>query len=96
MNIPKIQTAEGKKPVTVVPDKLLLEAYLEAIENAEEKELVELLRYAEPSQEKAASILRQCLTTGRKLVAVYPGLGEKAPQNATRIGCIIDGGLYLV
>lgn len=96
MNIPKIQTMEGKKSVTVVPDKLLLEAYLEAAENIEEKELVELLRYAEPSQEKAASILRQCLTAGRKLVAVYPGNEETPPEKAAFIGSIPDGVLYLI
>ena len=96
MNVPKIKTTEGKEPVTAVPNKLLLEAYLEAATNMEEKELVKLLRYAEPSKEKAATILRKCLKGSANLVAVYPGNEQTPPKGATLVGSIPDGGLYLV
>ena len=96
MNVPKIKTTEGKEPVTIVPNKLLVEAYLNAATNKEEKELVELLRYAEPSNEKAATILRKCLKGSATLVAVYPGNEQTPPKGATLVGSIPDGGLYFV
>ena len=64
--------------------------------NAEDSDLVHLLLYATNDEEEAGEILRECLTKNKKLLAIYPGLGDKAPQNATLIGSIIDGSLYLV
>lgn len=96
MKTPKIQTDKGKQPVTVVPDEHLVEAFLDCCNVSEDEELVRLLCYAEPSYKKAATILRQCLTEGLRLVPVYPGLGNTPPEKSTYIGEIPDGGLYLV
>lgn len=96
MKTPYIETTDGKKILlTELPDKLLIKGYL-SIENAEDTDLVRLLLYATNDEDKAGAILRKCLTKNKKLLAVYPGLGDKAPQNATLIGGIIDGSLYLV
>ena len=77
-----------------VPDSDLVRVYLEN-EKARDRDLVALLPYAVGS-EKAPGILRRCLSGGRRLVAVYPMLNEKAPAGAEYLGGIIDGALYLV
>lgn len=96
METPKIQTDKGKQPVTVVPNEYLVEAFLDCCNVPEDEELVRLLCYAEPSNRKAATILRQCLSEGRRLVPVYPGIGDTPPKDASYIGDISDGVLYLV
>lgn len=96
MKTSKIETTDGKKiPLTELPDKLLIKGYL-SIDNAEDADLVQLLNYAVSDEEKAGAILRKCLTNNQKLIAIYPGLGDEVPQNATLVGSIIDGSLYLV
>lgn len=77
-----------------VPDAELVLVYLEN-EKAPDRDLVALLPYA-VGAEKAPGILRRCLSGGRRLVAVYPMLNEKAPAGAEYLGDIIDGALYLV
>lgn len=97
MKIPNINTTKGVKPVTVLPDKLLVEGFLMS-NNAtlEDIDLVRLLEYAEPDPEKNGEILRRCLEGKARLLPVYPGLDEKEPTGAKSVGSIIDGGLYLV
>ena len=77
-----------------VPDADLVRVYLEN-EKAPDRDLVALLPYA-VGAEKAPGILRRCLSGGRRLVAVYPMLNEKAPAGAEYLGGIMDGALYLV
>lgn len=96
MKIPNVQTTKGKKPLTALPNEALIEGFLFNSTEPEEVDLVRLLAIAEPSEKKAASILRECLTKGRKLVAVYPGKNDKPSAKATLIGSIPDGMLYLV
>lgn len=96
MKTPKVQTTKGVKPLTALPNEALIEGFLFNSNEPEDVELVRLLTIAEPSAKKAASILRECLANGRRLVAVYPGQNEKPPVKATVIGSIPDGLLYLV
>lgn len=96
MNIPKIKTTRGLLPVTELPNAALVEGFLLCCTNSEDIALVKLLTYAEQNHESAAKILRRCLTSGRSLVAYYPGMGGAAPAKATLIGSIPDGALYLV
>lgn len=46
MKIPNIDTEKGIEPVTVLPDDMLVEAYLFLRPSAEDMELVRLLQYA--------------------------------------------------
>ena len=96
MKIPRINTTKGKQPVTVVPDNVLVEGFLNADAPAEDIDVVRLLEYAEPDAEKNGAILRQCLEGKARLLPVYPGIGEKEPTGAKLVGSIMDGGLYLV
>ncbi len=98
MKIPNIRTTEGAKPVTILPDKLLVEGFLTMSINAapEDKDLVWLLQYAEPNPEKNGEILRRCLEGKARLIPVYPGNGEQKPNGAKSVGSIMDGGLYLL
>ena len=98
MNIPKIRTTKGTKPVTILPNKLLVEGFLTMAVNAklEDVDLVRLLEYAEPNPEKNGEILRLCLEGKARLIPVYRGLDEKEPKGAKPIGSIMDGFLYLV
>ena len=96
MKIPRINTTKGKQPVTVVPDNVLVEGFLNSDAPAEDIDGVRLLEYAEPDAEKNGAILRQCLEGKARLLPVYPGIGEKEPTGAKLVGSIMDGGLYLV
>lgn len=96
MKIPRINTTKGKQPVTVVPDNVLVEGFLNSDAPAEDIDVVRLLEYAEPNAEKNGAILRQCLEGKARLLPVYPGIGEKEPTGAKLVGSIMDGGLYLV
>lgn len=96
MDIPKIKTTRGLLPVTKLPNSALIEGFLSCCTNSEDIALVHLLSIAEHNSESAAKILRRCLTSGRSLVAYYPGLGGVEPKKATLIGSIPDGALYLV
>lgn len=67
------------------------------------KELAQLLEYAlipqcethKELEKQAGKILRECFDYSSELIAVYPGLGEMPPKEATYIGSIPDGSLYL-
>lgn len=96
MKIPRINTTKGKQPVTVVPDNVLVEGFLNSDAPAEDIDVVRLLEYAKPDAEKNGAILRQCLEGKARLLPVYPGVGEKEPTGAKLVGSIMDGGLYLV
>lgn len=96
MKTPKVQTTKGVKPLTSLPNEALIDGFLFNSDEPESVDLVRLLVLAEPSEKKAASILRECLSNGRKLVAVYPGQNETPPAKATLIGSIPDGMLYIV
>ena len=91
-----MKSDKGKVPVTVVPDDMLMETYLSCADDGEDKSLVWLLDYAVRNEKEAAKILRQCLSGGKKLVAVYPGLDDDPPKKGKQIGTIPDGCLYLV
>ena len=96
MKNPKVQTTQGVKLLTALPNEALIDGFLFNSTEPEEVDLVRLLTIAEPSAKKAASILRECLSKGRKLVAVYLGQNQTPPAKATLIGSIPDGVLYLV
>jgi len=96
MKTPNVQTTKGVKPLTVLPNEALIEGFIWNSKEPEEVELVRLLSLVEPSPKKAGSILRECLAKGRKLLAVYPAQNETPPANATLLGSITDGALYIV
>ncbi len=96
MKIPRINTTNGKQPLTIVPNNALVEGFLNSDASAEDIDLVRLLEYAEPDAEKNGVILRQCLEGKSRLLPVYPGLDEKEPTGAKFVGSIMDGGLYVV
>lgn len=96
MKTPNVQTTKGVKPLTALPNEALVEGFLYNSDEDEEVSLVRLLSIVEPSPKKAGEILRECLTKGRSLVAVYPGKNEAPPAKATYLGSIADGALYLV
>lgn len=58
-------------------------------------ETVSLLMYAEPDRDKAFALLEKMVQDGKRLVAIYPGNGDVAPQNADLVGSIPDGALYI-
>lgn len=78
-----------------IPDSELLLYVLKNERERDRLDYAQLLAYAVPSKE-AGPILRQVLNGSRSLLAVYPGLGEKAPAGAEYLGSIMDGALYLV
>jgi hypothetical protein len=94
MYIPKINTTTGRAPITVLPDALLLEAYLNSDACAEDKELARWLLDLE--KEKAGQVLRSALGEGGALVPVYEGLSQKAPKGGAFVCAIPDGALYVV
>lgn len=96
MNTPKVQTTKGVKPLTALPNEALVDGFIYNSDNSEDVSLVRLLSLVEPSPKKSGAILRECLANGRRLVAVYPGNKETPPANATLLGAIPDGALYLV
>lgn len=94
METPKIATFKGLRPVTILPDEALVAGFLSA--STGNNDLVQLLSFAAGSAKVAGAILRQCLTAGAKLVAVYHALKETPPTGAKLVGSIPDGGLYVV
>ncbi len=94
MYVPKINTPGGPQPITIVPNSLLLELYMDSDACAEDKELARYL-YALGDLEYAGAVLR-CALDGGRLVPVYPGRGEKEPEGGRSIVEIEDGALYLV
>jgi len=100
MQTPNIQTPCGLRPVTCLPDEVLVEAYLSAAGGSVGADVVQLLRYAvspdNDGAKKAGALLRCCLEGVGVLVAVYPGLGQMVPAGSVRVGDIIDGVLYFV
>lgn len=97
MKIPNIDTAKGIKPVTVLPDELLVEGFLSSDASGEDVDLVKQLQYAEPDAKKAGAILRRCLENKARLIPFYPGISnKKEPNGATVVGSISDGVLYIV
>lgn len=97
MKTPNITTTKGVEPITVLPDDMLVEAYLFLRPSADDMELVRLLQYAEPDAKKAGAILRRCLEGKARLIPFYPGIiNKKEPNGAKVVGSIIDGVLYVV
>lgn len=96
MKTPNVQTTNGKKPLTVLPNEALVEGFLAYSTSSEDLELVRLLAYAEPSKKKAGEHLRNCLEGNRSLVPIYHSASSKVPANGVLIGAIPDGALYLV
>lgn len=96
MKIPNIDTKKGVEPITVLPDDMLVEAYLFLRPSADDMELARLLHYAEPDAKKAGAILRRCLEGKARLIPFYPGISKKEPNGAKVVGSIIDGALYIV
>ncbi len=80
MKIPNIRTTEGAKPVTILPDKLLVEGFLTMSINAapEDKDLVWLLQYAEPNPEKNGEILRAAWKAKPGLFLYIPVTANKS------------------
>lgn len=59
--------------------------------------MVGLLEYALMyDKNKVYKMLEKITTNNKKIIAIYPGLGEKAPEGAEFIGSICDGGLYMI
>jgi hypothetical protein len=91
---PKIESPIGTFYVTDFSDNDLREAYMNSDASPEDKGMVILIRTG--STKRDNKFLRMALQEGADLVAVYPGLKEKAPKGAIRICEIMDGELYLV
>ena len=96
MKTPNVQTTKGVKPLTALPNEALVEGFLYNSDEDEEKDLVMLIAHSNLSKKEAGAFLRECLTKGRKLVAVYPGLGQTPPANATFVCGIMEGSVYIV
>lgn len=94
MYVPKINTTEGKKPVTVLPNELLLEGYLYSDAPTEDKEVARYL-FTLDDKEYAGAVLRRALNGG-ELVVVYPGLNQQPPKGAELVCSVADGALYYV
>lgn len=94
MYVPKINTPSGRQPITVVPNKYILEAYMNSDTSPEDKELARYL-YSLDDAEYAGAVLR-CALDGGALVVVYPRLNQKAPEGAREVCQVPDGALYLV
>lgn len=94
MYVPKINTPSGRQPITVVPNKYILEAYMNSDASPEDKELARYL-YSLDDAEYAGAVLR-CALDGGALVVVYPRLNQKAPEGAREVCSVPDGALYLV
>ena len=60
-------------------------------------EMVELMAYALMyDMDKVYSTLEDVVQEDKRLVAIYPGNSDVAPQGAKLIGAIPDGVLYVV
>lgn len=95
MNIPKIKTPEGFKPITILPDVNIVTAFFDSSAPSEDKEIVRFLDHLH-NPVAAGSVLRYVLENGRDLVPVYPGLGQTIPKGAQEICSIIDGVLIMI
>ena len=59
--------------------------------------VVMLLRFViADSKPDKFEILEQCVRENKKLMAVYPSMGERSPKNGKIITDIPDGTLYIV
>lgn len=94
MYVPKIQTNKGLQPITVLPNNMLLEVYMNSSACAEDKDLARYLSALDDA-EYAGALLRCCFS-GARLVVVYPALNQAPPEGARFITSVEDGGLYLV
>lgn len=45
--------------------------------------------------DKACEILERVQEKGKRLIAIYPGLGEKPTPEMELVGSIMDGALYI-
>ena len=52
--------------------------------------------YAQPNKDEALKLLEEVVKKGKRLVAIYPGTGDVAPQRAEFVGDIPDGALYVL
>lgn len=95
MNVPRANIDGRPRPVTELPNELLVSGFLGCCTVPEDLEAVQLLRYAVSAPQKAGQWLRKALLEKREFVAVYPGNNEKAPAGAEFVGDILDGALYL-
>ena len=93
MYVPKINTPKGPQPITIVPNDMLLELYMNSDACPEDKELARWL-YDLGDLEYAGAVLR-CALDGGRLVVVYPGLGQKQPEGGRPLVSVPDGALYL-
>ena len=97
MKVPNVQTNEGVKPLTALPNKALIDGFIYNSTNSEEVDLVRMMSLSpELSPKQAASFLRECLTKGRNLVAVYPSQGDVPPKNAVSVCAILEGSIYML
>ena len=95
MYVPKINTPKGPQPITVVPNRFLLGAYVASNICAEDLEMVRFLE-ALDDVEYAGAVLRMALNGSHKFTLVYPGAGGVAPEGGIFVCSVPDGALYLV
>jgi len=77
--------------------KQIFEFYTASSGNSELYELVPLLPIAlSADMPEVYNTLERMNKERKKLTAVYPGLGQKAPTGAEEVGSIPDGVLYLI
>ena len=63
--------------------------------NAEYTSVVKLLNQVAGMPEEAYNILERCVSEGKKLIAVYPGIKNRDVSKLEYLGQIIDGALYM-
>lgn len=71
--------------------------YLTSDENPDKElsEMASLLFGSNPDMEESLKVLEDVVRQGKKLVAIYPGLGEKPTKGMELICNIPDGALYV-
>lgn len=71
--------------------------YLSSNENPDKElsEMASLLFWNSPDMEKSLRVLEDVVGHGKRLIAVYPGLGEKPTKDMKLICSIPDGALYV-
>ena len=65
------------------------------IDDKEYSEMVALITYAIPDANEAFTTLENIVKDGKRLVAIYPGNGERPTSGMVLIGAIPDGALYV-
>lgn len=72
--------------------------YLTSDENPDKElsEMASLLLGSNPDMEESLKVLEDVVSQGKKLVAIYPGLGEKPTKGMELICSIPDGALYVI